>query len=90
MMFINHDLIFQINGGSFVSNIDFMIDRKVPDRESLKFCISGFYTVFVLMIQIAEAGGKFSAARPRSGYYDNLIFGGDIFICPITLKIKLS
>ena len=37
-----------------------MFKGQVPDREGLKFCISGFYTALVFVVELAQTGSHFS------------------------------
>jgi hypothetical protein len=58
-----------------------MIDRQIPDRKCFKFCIPGLYSVFILMVEIAQAGGKLAAAWSRTCNYYNRICGFNILVC---------
>ena len=51
---VDHVDIVQICSGSFVGKVYRMFQRKVPDREGLKFCIAGF----LLLVCIRGKAGK--------------------------------
>ncbi len=67
---VDHVYIVQIGGCGFISNIDRMFQRKIPDRESLEFRISGLDTSFVFMVKLTEAYGHFAASRARGCYHN--------------------
>ncbi len=85
MMFINQNFIFQVNSGRFICNIYLMIDRQIPYRKCFKFCKPGLYSVLILMVEIAQAGGKLAATWSRTRNYHNRICGLNILICSKSL-----
>lgn len=62
---IDHVDIVEICGSGLVGEIDRVFKRKIPDRESLKLCISGADTAFVFVVELGEAGRHLSASRSR-------------------------
>ena len=66
---IDHVDVVQIRSGGLVSQIHRMLQRDIPDGESLKFCISGPDAPFVFMIKLGQAGSHLPAARPRSRHH---------------------
>ncbi len=85
MVFVNHYFIIQINSCRFIGNVHLVVCRQVPYGESFKFGITGFDSPFVFMVKIAQAGGKFSAARARAGNDNNRFGNFNIFIGAISL-----
>ena len=65
---IDHIYIVQIRRGSFVSQVDGMAQRQIPDGESFKFRISGFHAPLVFVPDLTQAGGHFPAAGAGSRY----------------------
>ena len=63
---IDHIHIIEVCGGGLVGDVDRVLQRKVPDRERLEFGIARRYSLLVLVVELAEAHGHLSAARPRS------------------------
>ena len=63
---VDHVHIVEVGRGGLVSDIDGMLQRKTPHRESLEFGISGFHTALMLVIELAEAHGHLAAARAGS------------------------
>ena len=47
---VNHVYVVQVGGGSFVCYVNRVLQRKVPHREGLEFCVTGFYAPLVLLI----------------------------------------
>ena len=85
MMMINQYYIFEIDCCRLIGQINLMIEGQVPDRESFKFCIACFYSSFVFMIKIAQAGCKLPAAWPGARDNHNGIGSFDIFICTVSI-----
>jgi len=85
MIFINKHSVFQIDGCSFISQINRMINIKIPDGECFKFRISCLNSFFILMIKVTKACGEFAAARAWSGNNNNRIGCFDVFICSISV-----
>ena len=67
---VDHVHIVEIGGSRFVSEVDGMLEREVPDRKSLKFGIACVDPAFMLMIKLRETGGHFptAGARRRDNY----------------------
>ena len=62
-----------------------MLQRKVPDRKSLEFCISGMDPSLVFLIKLGEAGGHLPTAGARSGDDDKRPGGLDIVVFSISV-----
>ena len=77
---IDHVHVGKIRRGCFVSDVDRVLQRKVPDGEGFKLRVSGFQTAAVFVIDLAQAGGHFPAARPRRGHDDEGMAGFDIVV----------
>ena len=57
-----------------------MLERQVPDRESLKFRITGGDAAFVFMIELAEAGSHLSAAGSGRRHDHELAAGFNVVV----------
>ena len=57
----------------------------IPDREGLKFRVTGRDAAFVFMVELGEAGGHFSAARSRGGDDNQRTGGLDVFVFAVAL-----
>ena len=44
--------VVEVGGRRFVSQVDGVIERQIPDRESLEFSITGFDAALVFMIKL--------------------------------------
>ena len=77
---VDHIHIVQIRRGGFVSQVDGMTQRQIPDGECFKFRVSGFYTPFVFMPDLTQAGGHFPAAGTGSRYDHQRTAGLNIIV----------
>ena len=77
---VDHIDIVQISCGSFVCQINRMLQRNIPDRECLKLRITGTNTTFLLMVQLRQAGSHLSASRTRSCDNNQRTSGFDVII----------
>ena len=82
---VDHVDVIQICSGSFIGKVYRMFQRKIPDRESLEFRISGFYATFVFMIELGKAGCHLSASRSRGCDHNQRSCGFNIVIFSIAL-----
>jgi hypothetical protein len=80
---VDHVDIFQIGGRCFISQVDRMLQRKIPDRKCFKFCIAGIDSSLVLVIELGKAGGHFTRTRARRRHDDQRVRGFDIVIFPV-------
>ena len=78
---VDHVDIIKVCSSSLVCQIDRMLERNVPDRESLEFGIAGSNAAFVFMVYLGKTGCHFSASwswcgddYERSGCFDIFIF----------------
>ena len=63
---VNHVHVIKIGSCGLICYVYGMIERKVPDRECLKLGIAGLDTVFLLLIELAQAYGHLAASGARS------------------------
>ena len=63
---IDHIDIIQICRCRFICQIDRMLQRNIPDRESLIFSVSRLDPSFIVMVKLRKAGSHFPASGPRS------------------------
>ena len=64
---VDHVHIVQISGGCLVGQVHRMLEGDVPDREGLKFRITGGDTAFVLMVELMRGRRPFFRCRSRGG-----------------------
>ena len=69
---VNHVHIVQVGRSSLIGNVDRVLQRQVPYRESLELSISGTDATFVLVVQLRQADSHLTRARTRSGDDDQL------------------
>ena len=82
---VDHVDIVQIGGSSLVSQVDRVLQRQIPDREGLIFCIAGVYTAFVLMVKLGKAGCHLSASRSRCGNDNERAGCLDVLVLSVSL-----
>ena len=63
---VDHIHVGQIGRRGFIGQIDRVLERQVPDREGLVFGVARANAAPVLVIELAQAGGHFAAARSRA------------------------
>ena len=82
---VNHVDIVKVCGGSFVSDVNGMVQRKVPDGEGLELGIAGLHATLVLVIKLRKTGGHLAASG--TGCRDNDEGSGslDIIILAVSL-----
>ena len=77
---VNHIDIVEICGGSFVCQIDRVLQRQIPDGEGLEFCITGGDTPLILVVKLRKAGGHFAAAGTGGGDHHQRMTGFNVVI----------
>ena len=77
---VNHIDITEVGGGSFVSNVDGVLEGKIPDREGLELGITSPHTVLCLVVELREADCHLSATRTRGCDDDEGTCGLEIFV----------
>ena len=82
---VDHVDVVQIGGSSLVSQVDRVLQRQIPDREGLIFCIAGVYTAFVLMVKLGKAGCHLSASRSRCGNDNERAGCLDVLVLSVSL-----
>ena len=78
---IDHVDIVKVRCSCLIRQVDRMLERNVPDRESLELCIAGLDSAHVVMIKLRKTGSHLAAARTgsrndheRPGRLDIIIF----------------
>ena len=82
---VDHVDVLQVYRCRFIGNVDRMLERNVPDRESLELRVSGFASTDILVIQLGKAGCQLAAAAARSGNDDQRLCDLNVWIGSITL-----
>ncbi|OPZ96954.1 MAG: hypothetical protein BWY72_01439 [Bacteroidetes bacterium ADurb.Bin416] len=85
VVFINHHLVLEVNGGGFVGDVDHVIHGDVPNGKGLKLGVTGFDAALVFMIEVVQAGGQLTATRTWASNHHNGLGGFDVFVHPVTL-----
>ena len=85
MEWINHVDIIQISGSSFISQIYRVLQRDIPDRESLEFGIACADSSLVFMIKLGKTGSHFSASRSWCRDNNQWAGGFNIVILAVSL-----
>ena len=78
---VNHIYVIQICCRRFVCQVYRMLQRDIPDWEGLEFCIACMDPSFVLVVELGQTGGHFSASgtgccdnHKGSGGFNVLVF----------------
>ncbi len=71
MIVVHHVDILQIDCCGFIGNVQRVLQRNIPDRESLEFRIAGHAPLTAFVVQLVQAGSQLAAAGTRSGNDDN-------------------
>ena len=62
-----------------------MLQRQVPDRESLEFGVAGLDAALKLVIHLRQAGCHFAGIGAGAGHDHDRLFGFDIGVCAVAL-----
>ena len=82
---VNHVHVVQVSRCSFVSEVDRVLERDVPNRERFKLGIASLDTALVFMINLREADSHLSTTRTRSGHHHEFARSFNKFILAITV-----
>ena len=77
---VDHVHIIEVGSSSLICYVDRMLQREIPDRESLELGISGLDSSFVLMVELAEAYRHLTASRTRRGNHHQRPCGLNIVV----------
>ena len=77
---VYHVHVIQIGRGSLICNVYRMVEREVPDGESLELGITGLDAVFLLLIELTQAYGHLAASGTGSCDNHERTGGHDIII----------
>lgn len=67
MIRVYHVDVVKIRGSRLVSHVYHVFKRQVPNGESLKLGITGFYSALVVVIELRNTCGHLSASRSGRG-----------------------
>ena len=70
MEWVYHVYIIKVCGCSLVGKVYGMFKGQIPYGKGFKFCVTGLYAPFIVMIELGKAGRHFSASGPRGCYYN--------------------
>ena len=82
---VYHINIIQVGSGSFICQVDRVLQWDIPDRECLKLGVSCADASLVLLIKLGEADGHLAASRSGGSYHYQWAGGLDIIILPVAL-----
>ena len=83
---INHVDIIEICRCGFIGEVHRVIQRKIPDRECFKLCITGFDSLAAVVIELRDAGSHLSGTRTRGCYNNQLTGCLDVVVLAETLR----
>ena len=84
MKWIDHIYIIQISCSSLISKVHRMLQRNIPDRESLKLSVSCADSSFILVVKLGKAGCHFSASRSGCSNNNERAGGFNIVILSVS------
>ena len=67
---VNHVHIIEIGCSRLICYVDGMLKREIPDGECLEFGITCLYSVFLLLIELAQADSHLAAAGSRGSHHN--------------------
>ena len=82
---VDHIHVIQIRCCCLVGQVHRMLQRQIPDRESLKFGVARLNAPLVLVVELAQAGSHFAAAGAGGGDHHQRMGSFDIFVLAETL-----
>ena len=82
---INHVDVVEVGGGRLVGNVDRVIQRNVPDRESLPLRVPRLDPALVVVVQLRQAGRHLAGARSRSRHNDEVAAGLHVLVGAVAL-----
>ena len=77
---VDHVHIVEVGGRRLVGEVDRVLERQVPDGEGLEFGVARGDAVLVLVIELAQTGRHFAAARAGRGHDDKGVGGLDVVV----------
>ena len=82
---VNHIDIVEIGSRRFICHINRVIERNIPNRESLKLCVARFDTSLVFMIKLGKTSRHFAASGAGRGNNHQLFGGFNVIILAVSL-----
>ena len=99
---VYHIHVLEVGRSRLVSYVDRVLERQVPDRESLKLGVSGFYTFLVLVIELRQACCQLAATAAGTCDYGqrlcnfyvrigavSLLADYGLHVCRVTLGVEM-
>ena len=82
---IDHVHIVEVGGRRLIGEVDGVLERQVPNGEGLELRIARRNAVFVLVVELGEAGGHLAAAGSGRSDDDERVRGLDVVVPPEAL-----
>ncbi len=82
---VDHVHVAEVDRGRFVGDVDRVGDRKVPDRERLKFRVAGFQPAQIVVVQLGQTGRHFAAAGAGCRDDDEGAFRLDVLVFAVPI-----
>ena len=82
---VDHIHVVEVGGGRLIGQVHRMLQGQVPNGEGLELGIARIDAPLVLMIQLGQAGGHFSAAGAGGGDHHQGAAGLDVIVLAQTL-----
>ena len=64
---VDHIDVVEVGSGRLIGQVHRMLERQIPDGEGLELGVSSLHSALIFVVELGEAGGHLTAARPRSG-----------------------
>ena len=82
---VDHVHVVQVSRRSFVREVHRMLERNVPDRESLELGVPRLDSTLVFVVNLRKAHGHLSTSRARCGHHHEFAGGFNKFILAVTI-----
>ncbi|CAG5956957.1 Uncharacterised protein [Streptococcus pneumoniae] len=77
---VNHVDIIKVSCCSFISQVNWMMKGKIPNREGFKFSVARFDAIDLVVVHIGHTRCQFSRTGSRSGYDNQVATGFDVVV----------
>ena len=82
---VDHIDVTEVGSGSFVGDVDGVLERQSPDGEGLELGVAGIDAFFVLVVELRERRGELAGARTGGGNDHERLGGLDIGVGAVAL-----
>ncbi len=82
---VDHVHVVEVGSRRFIGEVDRVVQRQVPDREGLKFCIARVDAAQMLVVKLRQAGRHLAAAGSRRGDHDQAAGRFDVFVFAVAV-----